>query len=79
MNCYDGGMHGYRFSDKPWIMEQLDLLPIRLQTYTKDRYSEIYTELLVSDKNNSRYRANSWLRATVKKHGVISNKNEAAF
>lgn len=74
-----GGMHGYKFSDLPWINEQIDKLPIKLQTYTRDKYSDIYAELLESDKNNVRYRVNTWLRKTVKKHQVVVDKNDLMF
>jgi hypothetical protein len=74
-----GGMHGDRFGDLSWINEQIDKLPINLQTYTRDKYSDIYNELLESDKNNVRYRVNTWLRKIVKKHGLTVDKNDLMF
>ena len=79
MNCFDGWIHGDKFGDLSWINEQIDMLPIRLQTYTRDKYSSIYTELLETDNNNVRYRANTWLRNTVKKHKATIDKNDLMF
>ena len=76
MNCYTGGMHGPKFGDLGWINEQIDKLPINLQTGTRENYSAIYTELLESDVRQSRYRSNTWLRKFVKKHGLkVDNSN----
>lgn len=79
MNCYKGGQHGTRYGDESWLNEQIDLLPIMMQNKVRARYSEIYQELENTDPKNGRYRANTWMRSIVKKHGLVVDKNDLMF
>ena len=70
MKHYNGGTHGEQYGDGHWILEQIDKLPIKIQGQVRAKYSEIYEELTLTDPNNKRNRANTWLRKVVDKHGV---------
>ncbi len=70
---YNGGEHGPNYGDAEFISEWSDKLPIRMQWEVKDRDTEIYQELRLSDPSNCRYRVNSWLRKTVEKNKPSSN------
>lgn len=69
--CYgvnDDPMH----NDIKWINSQIDKLPYMQQAAITERYSEIYSQLLIDDKRNCRARANTWLRNTVNKYKVTA-------
>lgn len=75
MNFYNGGSHGEQYGDKEFIDEQIEQLPYELMSDVKDKYSEIYELLLREDKDNARYRVNTWLRKVVKKHKPVDSKH----
>ncbi len=64
---YNGGIHGEQYGDGPWLVETIDLLPIRRQSEIAKRYSEIYLQLMDDDPRNARYRSNTYLRKRVEK------------
>tara|TARA_R110000822_G_scaffold135429_4_gene273019 strand:+ start:82 stop:324 length:243 start_codon:yes stop_codon:yes gene_type:complete len=70
---YNGGMHGEKFGDGPWLVETIDKLPIRKQKPVAARYSEIYQQLVLEDPKNYRYRCNVWLRKIVEKYKPIND------
>jgi len=73
LDFYNGGKHSARYGDREFISEQIDLLPIAIQKKVRKRYGSIYLQLIKEDKNNARFRANSWLRATVKKYKAVDD------
>lgn len=76
-NFYNGAQNGEIYGDAEFLKEQIEMIPPRMQKEVADRYAEIYTSLLESDRHKSRYRVNTWLRATVKKN--LPNKNNSPF
>lgn len=76
-NFYNGGANGEKYGDRQWIIEQIDKLPIGMQDKVKERYSDIFESL--NGEENQRFRANTWLRMTVKKHEVKVDKNDIMF
>jgi len=70
---YNGGMHGPKYGDGEFISKQIDLLPISMQKKVRKRYGGIYLKLIKEDKDKCRYRANTWLRATVKKYKAVDD------
>jgi len=79
INHYNGGIHGEKYGDKSFIDENIDLLPIRLQEETKNRYSEIYSQLEKEDPHHCRFRVNNWLRKMVNKYKAKIENGEAFF
>lgn len=76
-NFFDGGMHGHRFGDLHWIIEQIDKLPIGIQKDVAEKYSDIYESLKGSDLQ--RFRANTWLRMVIIKYRIETDENETIF
>ena len=76
-NFFNGGIHGSQYGDAEFLKEQIEMIPPRMQKEVSNRYSEIYISLTDSDPQNVRYRANTWVRATVKKN--LPNKNNSPF
>jgi len=77
LNCYDGGQHGEQYGDRAWVLEQIDKLPINMQSDIKKRYSEIYTNL--DGDLKQRYRSNRWLLAVVKKYKPKLDEGDLLF
>lgn len=73
LDFFNGEPHSERYGDREFISEQIDLLPIAMQKRVRKRYGSIYLQLIKEDKNKCRYRANTWLRATVKKHKAVDD------
>ena len=63
---------GPTYNDTNWIEAQLDMLPVSIQKQVAEKYSDIYLKLTVGEERNIRFRANSWLRLTVKKYKVTN-------
>jgi len=72
---FNGGIHGEIYGDGPWLVETIDLLPIRRQKELAARYSEIYLQLVSEDPRNARYRSNTYLRNRVEKICLEFQKN----
>ncbi len=69
MKYYKGGVHGEKYGDGQFVNREILKLPFAIQGQVRVRYSEIYQSL--EGHHNQRFRANNWLRATVKKRGFI--------
>lgn len=64
LKCHKNG-HVYQCDDTKWIESQIDKLPYRMQNKVTERYSVIYSNLLINDPLNCRRRSNTWLRKTI--------------
>lgn len=58
------------YNDSDWIAGQLDKLPVSMQNKVAKRYSDIYLQLTNEQDTKARFRANTWLRKVVDKHGI---------
>lgn len=61
--------HGARLGDGEFVHREILKLPIDIQGKVRIMYSQIYKSL--DGLPNQRFRANTWLRAIVKKRGFI--------
>lgn len=76
---YYGSRSDQTYGDGSWISEQVGLLPIAMQSEVAERYSFIYSKLVIDEDRKARFRANCWLRLTVDKHKIVNVDDGSYF
>jgi len=77
LDYFNGGIHGPKYGDLPWLLEQVDQLPVDLQSEIKERYKEIYRSL--EGQDDQRFRSNQWIRRVVEKYKPVKSVENLPF